>query len=77
MKNKKILVSLCLIFGFFQMGQVSAAEPVTPFSFGVISQRSPLLSAQFWNPILRYVSDRSGVPLELSWPRRVLNMLHW
>jgi phosphonate transport system substrate-binding protein len=42
-----------------------AAEP-TPLSFGVISQRSPLLAAQFWNPILRYVGTRSGVPLELK-----------
>ncbi len=37
-----------------------------PLSFGVISQRSPLLAAQFWNPILHYVGKRSGVPLELK-----------
>jgi phosphonate transport system substrate-binding protein len=36
-----------------------------PFSFGVISHRSPTLTAEFWNPILRYVSERSGVPLQL------------
>jgi phosphonate transport system substrate-binding protein len=38
----------------------------TAFSFGVITQRSPVLTAQYWNPILRYVSDRSGVPLRLK-----------
>ena len=32
-----------------------------PLSFGVIIWRSPTLTAQFWNPILRYVSARSGV----------------
>jgi len=36
-----------------------------PLSFGVIIWRSPTLTAEFWNPILRYVSDRSGVPLRL------------
>jgi phosphonate transport system substrate-binding protein len=37
-----------------------------PLSFGVIIWRSPTLTAQFWNPILRYVSDPSGVPLQLK-----------
>lgn len=36
-----------------------------PLSFGVIIWRSPTLTAQFWNPILRYVSEKSGVPLQL------------
>src|SRR2546427_4008996 len=36
-----------------------------PLSFGVIIWRSPPLTAEFWNPILRYVSERSGVPLRL------------
>jgi ABC-type phosphate/phosphonate transport system substrate-binding protein len=37
-----------------------------PLSFGVIIWRSPTLTAQFWNPILRYVSERSGVSLQLK-----------
>ena len=37
-----------------------------PLSFGVIIWRSPTLTAQFWNPILRYVADKSGVPLQLK-----------
>jgi phosphonate transport system substrate-binding protein len=37
-----------------------------PLSFGVIIHRSPTLTAQYWNPILRYVSERSGVPLQLK-----------
>jgi len=37
-----------------------------PLSFGVIVWRSPILTAQFWNPILRYVSERSEVPLQLK-----------
>jgi phosphonate transport system substrate-binding protein len=34
--------------------------------FGVIIWRSPTLTAQFWNPILRYVSEKSGVSLHLK-----------
>jgi phosphonate transport system substrate-binding protein len=36
------------------------------YSFGVIIWRSPTLTAQFWNPILRWVSSRSGVALQLK-----------
>lgn len=35
----------------------------------MISQRSPLLTAQYWNPILRYVSQRSGFPLQIRLAR--------
>lgn len=34
--------------------------------FGVLNQRSPQLIAQHWNPILAYVSRKSGVALELQ-----------
>jgi len=36
------------------------------FSFGVLSQRSPVLTAQYWNPILDYVHRRAGVTLVLK-----------
>lgn len=36
------------------------------YSFGVLSQRSPVLTAEHWNPILDYVSRRSGVELQLK-----------
>jgi phosphonate transport system substrate-binding protein len=42
-----------------------AFAEVKSLSFGVISQRSPMITAQYWNPILRYVSLRSGVALKL------------
>jgi len=41
-------------------------QPNQPLSFGVIIWRSPTLTAQFWNPILRYVSEHSAVPLQLK-----------
>jgi phosphonate transport system substrate-binding protein len=36
------------------------------YAFNVLNQRSISLTAQYWNPILTYVSSRSGVPLELK-----------
>ena len=35
-------------------------------SFNVLNQRTIALTAQYWNPILIYVSRKSGVPLELK-----------
>jgi phosphonate transport system substrate-binding protein len=43
---------------------VLAAE--RPYTFNVLNQRSVALTAQYWNPILTYVSKKSGVPLELK-----------
>jgi phosphonate transport system substrate-binding protein len=37
-----------------------------PYTFGVLSQRSAVLTAQYWNPILNYVARKSGVSLQLK-----------
>lgn len=34
-------------------------------TFGVLKTRSAVATAQYWNPILRYISQKSGVPLRL------------
>ncbi len=44
----------------------AAAWGQTTYSFGVVPVRSATLTAQYWNPILDYVSDKSGVTLELT-----------
>ena len=36
------------------------------YSFYVLNQRTVTLTAQYWNPILTYVSAKSGVPLALK-----------
>ena len=41
------------------------AQSEAPLAFGVINQRSVPLTAQSWNPILSYVSKKTGVPLAL------------
>ena len=47
------------------LGTACHAAPPTPFAFGVLNHRSLQATAAYWNPILKYVSARSGVPLEL------------
>ena len=42
-----------------------AADPETPYLFNVLNHRSVQLTAQYWNPILVYVTKKTGVPLEL------------
>jgi phosphonate transport system substrate-binding protein len=43
-----------------------AGANAQPYAFNVLSQRSVALTAQYWNPILTWVSKKSGVPLELK-----------
>lgn len=42
------------------------ARAETVYYFSVLNQRSPVLTAQYWNPILAYVSKKSGVELRLK-----------
>ena len=41
------------------------ARAEEPYAFNVLHQRTIALTSQYWNPILIYVSKKSGVPLEL------------
>lgn len=43
------------------------------YSFGVIPQRSAVLTAQYWNPILNYIGKKSGVTLELGTRKTALD----
>lgn len=42
---------------------VRAAES---FTFGVLSQRSAVLTAEYWNPVFDHVRNKTGVRLELK-----------
>jgi phosphonate transport system substrate-binding protein len=42
------------------------AGAVETYSFGVLSQRSAVLTAQYWNPILDYIQKKSGIALALK-----------
>jgi len=66
MKRWIATVSLAVLLWLVLGTQGWPQSPSQPLSFGVIIWRSPTLTAQFWNPILRYVSEKSGVPLQLK-----------
>ena len=46
------------------VGSAGAADRT--YSFNVLNQRTIALTAAYWNPIVTYVSKKSGVPLELK-----------
>ena len=48
-------------------GALAQGVPQAPaHSFGVLAQRSAVLTAQYWNPILDYVQNKAGVRLVLK-----------
>jgi phosphonate transport system substrate-binding protein len=60
-----MLISLCATFAAIATPAVTLATE-KPLAFHVLNQRTVSLTAQYWNPILTYVSAKSGVPLELK-----------
>ena len=69
MKGKWWVVVPALSLLIAGVRQVSANEIR---SFGVQNQRSAVLTARYWNPILQYVSKKSGVVLELRMAKTAL-----
>lgn len=56
-------IHLIALLSLLPISQAGAGEG---YGFGVLSQRSPTLTAQYWNPILDYVSRKAGVVLQLK-----------
>lgn len=60
-------LSLFVLAVFFWIaGPPRFAAAADVYTFGVNPQRSVVVTAQYWNPILQYVSRTSGVRLELK-----------
>lgn len=58
---------LVLTLSLLALGLMSrGAHAETVYYFSVLNQRSPLLTAEYWNPILAYVSKKAGVELKLK-----------
>jgi len=55
---------LAVVAGLLAAGTAHAAEPV--YNFSPVNQYNLQVSATFWNPIIRYVSQKSGVHLNLK-----------
>lgn len=64
-KTAARLTAILAMATAFTLPQLATAQQ-KPYAFNVLSQRSIALTAQYWNPILTYVSAKSGVPLELK-----------
>ncbi len=62
---KPLVLGLAAISGSFLALPIWAES----YSFGVLSQRSAVLSAQYWNPILEYVHKKTGIELVLKLAR--------
>ena len=57
---------LCFGLGltFAALGNYASATPA-PIVFGVLNQQSPARTAERWNPLLQYVSAKTGLDLQL------------
>lgn len=55
-----------VLFAFLACLSAAAALAGESFSFGVVPQRSAVLTAQYWNPIFDYVQRRTGIMLVLK-----------
>jgi phosphonate transport system substrate-binding protein len=57
---------ILFVLGLVAAAQAGHAAEKQAYAFNVLNHRSVQLTAQYWNPILLYVSEKSGVPLELK-----------
>lgn len=64
-----LVIVLCFAATSPTAVQAETATSKQAYSFGVINQRSVTLTAQYWNPILNYISAISGVHLRLKMER--------
>lgn len=63
---RRLALALTACLGLLALTPACAAEAPATYSFGVLSQRSAVLTAQYWNPILDYVSRQASVELVLK-----------
>lgn len=61
-----LAIVLVLLLGPICSESIAAEPADNGYNFGVLNQRSVALTTEYWNPILSYVSKRSGVPLQLK-----------
>ncbi len=69
MDRKRLIMQAAALLILLMTGTTGAKD--TSYTFGVLNQRNPVLTAQYWNPILEYVSRKSGVRLQLQMGKTV------
>lgn len=60
------LIRASAVVALAALCHTSAVAQEKPYPFNVLNQRTLALTAEYWNPILTYVSKKSGVPLQLK-----------
>lgn len=60
-----VSVFLCLVWPLRSQADFAQLPAGQSYPFGVLNQRSVTLTAEYWNPILGYVSSKTGIPLTL------------
>lgn len=61
------LVCTCaILLVTFNLAVADSPSEQTTYDFGVVNQRSVALTAESWNPILNYVSQKTGLSLRLK-----------
>jgi len=71
---RSLLASLCRFLILLTVslsvlpGGVMAAEKavIRPLLFGVLNQQSAIRTAEYWNPVLRHITQVTGIPLQLK-----------
>jgi phosphonate transport system substrate-binding protein len=63
--RKAILKNIAILVFLFA-ANLSALYATNTYSFGVLPQRSPVLTAKAWNPILEYISSKTGKKLVMQ-----------
>ena len=71
MLTRRFIRKLAMIFALLGVAvglvaPVAALAQEKSYAFNVLNQRSIALTAQYWNPILTYVTSKTGIPLELK-----------
>jgi phosphonate transport system substrate-binding protein len=61
----RLSVAVLASLGLLQAAAAATPE-ARPLLFGVLNQQSPIQTAEKWNPILRYLSQKTGIPLHLK-----------
>ncbi len=64
--SKFVYVLMAAVLSAVAPPFAQAQTQAKPYAFNVLNQRTIALTAEYWNPILAYVSRKSGVPLELK-----------
>lgn len=66
-KSILIIVTAISLFPYLAMAELAPqSRPQIPLLFGILNQQSPIKTAERWNPILRYLSQKTGIPLQLK-----------